>query len=137
MSRHTLRRALGPLALAALVLPVAACSGDDPDPAAFCDSARDALEASSLNVETGEEFQAALADMAADIRDISAPSEIADEWNTFRDAVVGMEREVAATDGSDEAVQQALVDYNTDVDSDALADANDALSDYVTETCTE
>jgi hypothetical protein len=133
---------LGPLALVvALVVGGAACSDDDaadPPPATgtddeFCTALRAAITEHTtifdpLQPASPGETEDATAELAA-----AAPAEIADAMRLLADAFAQVAGVLEEHDPSDPEAAQAIEDL--DLDEVAIADAQDEVSTYASDTC--
>jgi hypothetical protein len=132
------RRRRTVLALAALVLPLAACSGGD-DVQAFCDQGEDAIAevdaAGSLGTDP-EAFAQAIADAREGFEAVDAPGEIEDDWAVFAGTFGDLDDALQDIDPTDqEAFTAALQEFSETASSEDLATAGDNLSTYITENC--
>lgn len=134
------RRTLAGLALAALVVPLAACSGGgEDDVQAFCDQGEEAIAevdaAGSLGSDP-EAFAQAIADAREGFESVSAPAEIEDDWAVFTSTFGDLDDALQDIDATDqEAFTAALQDFAETADSDDLSTAGDNLSTYISENC--
>lgn len=133
------RRTLAGLALAALVVPLAACSGGGDDVQAFCDQGEDAIAevdaAGSLGTDP-EAFAQAIADAREGFESIDAPAEIEDDWAVFTSTFGDLDDALQDIDPTDqEAFTAALQEFSETADSEDLSTAGDNLSTYISENC--
>jgi hypothetical protein len=138
LPRPAVRRALAGVALAALVVPLAACSGGD-DVQAFCDQGEEAMAevdaAGSLGNDP-EAFAQAISDARDGFESVEAPEEIAADWETFTRTFADLDDALDEVDPTDqEAFTAVLSDFAETASSDDLSTAGDNLSTYVTENC--
>lgn len=134
----TRRRALAGLALAALVVPLAACSGGD-DVQAFCDQGEDAIAevdaAGSLGSDP-EAFAQAISDAREGFESIDAPADIEDDWAVFTSMFGDLDDALQDIDPADqEAFTAALQEFSETASSEDLSTAGDNLSTFITENC--
>jgi hypothetical protein len=138
LPRPAVRRALAGVALAALVVPLAACSGGD-DVQAFCDQGEEAMAevdaAGSLGNDP-EAFAQAISDARDGFESVEAPEEIAADWETFTRTFADLDDALDEVDPTDqEAFTAVLSEFAETASSDDLSTAGDNLSTYVTENC--
>lgn len=138
-SRRAARGALAGAALLALVVPLAACSGDDDKVQAFCSAGEDAMTEITAAGSLSDDPQA-FADAIADARDqfdeVEAPDEIADAWGVFTSTFAELDDALADIDPTDqEAFTTALQQFAESADSEDLSTASDDLSAFTTENC--
>lgn len=135
-ARH---RAWAGLAVAALVVPLAACSGGDDDVQAFCDQGEEAIAevdaAGSLGSDP-EAFAQAIADAREGFESVEAPAEIEEDWAVFTSTFGDLDDALQDIDATDqEAFTAALQEFAETANSDDLATAGDNLSTYISENC--
>jgi hypothetical protein len=138
LPRPAVRRALAGVALAALVVPLTACSGGD-DVQAFCDQGEEAMAevdaAGSLGNDP-EAFAQAISDARDGFESVEAPEEIAADWETFTQTFADLDDALDEVDPTDqEAFTAVLSEFAETASSDDLSTAGDNLSTYVTENC--
>lgn len=138
-SRRAARGALAGAALLALVVPLAACSGDDDKVQAFCSAGEDAMTEITAAGSLSDD-PAAFADAISDARDqfdeVEAPDDIADSWGVFTSTFAELDDALADIDPTDqEAFTAALQEFAEQADSEDLATASDDLSAFTTENC--
>jgi hypothetical protein len=138
LPRPAVRRALAGVALAALVVPLAACSGGD-DVQTFCDQGEEAMAevdaAGSLGNDP-EAFAQAISDARDGFESVEAPEEIAADWETFTRTFADLDDALDEVDPTDqEAFTGVLSEFAETASSDDLSTAGDNLSTYVTENC--
>ncbi|MET0434027.1 MAG: hypothetical protein ABW025_07655 [Cellulomonas sp.] len=137
--RRAARGALAGAALLALVVPLAACSGDDDKVQAFCSAGEDAMTDITAAGSLSDDPQA-FADAISDARDqfdeVEAPDDIADSWGVFTSTFAELDDALADIDPTDqEAFTAALQQFAEQADSEDLATASDDLSAFTTENC--
>lgn len=132
------RRLLAGVALAALALPLAACSGED-QVQAFCDDGESAIaeiDAAGSLGDDPEAFAEAVADAREGFEGVEAPDEIADDWAVFTRTFGDLDDALQDIDPSDqEAFTAALTEFAETANSDDLSTAGDNLSTYISENC--
>lgn len=135
--RNTHRLPRVPAALACVVVLTAgltACSSDETTAADFCESAEQ-LEQNQADVDLTDSDQAisALRASAEEARGISAPPEIADDWDVM---VTGITNVVDALDGVDLEDPAALQEAIGSIDTEGLDAATENVSEYMDANCT-
>ncbi|WP_454050773.1 hypothetical protein [Cellulomonas sp. Marseille-Q8402] len=133
------RHAWAGLAVAALVVPLAACSGGGDDVQAFCDQGEDAIAevdaAGSLGSDP-EAFAQAISDAREGFESVEAPAEIEDDWAVFTRTFGDLDDALQDIDATDqEAFTAALQEFAETADSEDLSTAGDNLSTFITENC--
>ena len=109
----------------------------------FCDEVQAADDAltdatENLDVTDPEGAVAALDDAVEAMREIDAPAEIADDWETVVSASESMLDAIDELDLSDpESAAQQLEDLSTQLEEDAAAieEAGDRIDQYLSEEC--
>lgn len=136
--RPTARRALTAAALAALVVPLMACSGDS-EAQAFCDQAEAAFAEFSASDELGDdpaEFAQVVSDQSDGFASIEPPSEISGEWGVLTRVYADLDDALSSIDVSDtEAYSQVLADFSELADTEELTTAFDTIGSYLGENC--
>jgi hypothetical protein len=138
LPRPAVRRVLAGVTLAALVVPLAACSGED-EVQAFCDQGEEAMAevdaAGSLGNDP-EGFAQAISDARDGFESVEAPEEIAGDWETFTQTFGDLDDALDEIDPTDqEAFTAALSEFAERASSEELSTAGDNLSTYITENC--
>lgn len=132
------RQLLSGLALGALLLPLAACSGGG-DTEAFCQGGEDATAEMTAAGELANDPQAfadAISDARAGFEDLDAPEEIAADWEVFTTTFGELDDSLQEIDPTDqEAFLNALTEFSEQADSDDLTTASDNLSTFFAENC--
>lgn len=134
------RTRFGLIAVAALIVPLAACSSE-PDPAleAFCaDGAAVFEESTAASSQDPAEFLATAEDLSQRFAAVDPPEAIADDWQQVADTTINMYDALKDVDTADStAFAEAFTAYRETVDVDRNTEATTAVSDYISENCTD
>lgn len=122
-----------------LTLSLAACSGGGADVAAFCKAGED-LDATMADVDpsdlasTGDAFTT----LAADMKKITAPDEVAADWTVLTEAMSGAGAtftELDDLDPTDPAFLDKATAVGEDIESDKVTAAMKNLETFSAENC--
>lgn len=134
--RPTARRALAAVALATLVVPLAACSGEAQ---VFCDRAEAAFAEISASEELGDDpvkFAQAVSDQRDVFASLESPSEISGDWNVLTRMFADLDAALSGIDLSDaESFSRVMGDFSEQVGAEELTTAFDNIGSYLSENC--
>lgn len=120
--------------VAVLAAGLTACSSDETTAAEFCESAEQLQEnQADLDLTDSDQALAAFRASAEEARGISAPPEIADDWDVM---VTGISDLVDALDGVDFEDPAALQEAIGSIDTEGLDEATENVSAYMDANCT-
>lgn len=132
------RTRFGLIAVAALIVPLAACSSD-PELEAFCaDGAAVFAESTAASSQDPAEFLATAEDLAQRFAAVEPPEDIAIDWEQVADTTINMYEALKDVDTADStAFADAFTAYRATVDVDRNTEATTAVSDYISANCTD
>jgi hypothetical protein len=137
-ARPAARRALAGVALAALAVPLAACSGGG-DVQAFCEGGEEAtaeMDAAGSLANDPEAFADTVSQVRDSFDELEAPDDIAADWEVFTSTFGDLDDSLSEIDPTDqEAFVGALTEFSENAQSEDLAEASDNLSTYFAENC--